>query len=212
MRARASGSWRPAPPVAWLALAVALVEQERSMVGHVAGPIEHLDGVSRREFARGSFVAGLAIALGVAARAFAAPSSPSGLEGLGPQIRPSVRDGASPPATEGPVAAPTTVGRVLTTLRRLPVGGAVGFTDPQVGPAALLHLSNDEVVAYGRTCTHAGCLVGYDQSSELLVCPCHGAGFDPSNHAEPVTGPAPKPLPGIKVIVDTATGDVILPS
>ena len=198
--------------VAWLALAVALVEQERSMVGHVAGPIEHLDGISRREFARGSLVAGLAIALGVAAKAFAAPMSSSGLKGLGPQTHPSIGEGASPSATEGPVAGPATAGRVLTTLQRLPVGGAVGFTAPQVGPAALLHLSNDEVVAYGRTCTHAGCLVGYDQSSELLVCPCHGAEFDPSKHAEPIAGPAPDPLPAINVIVDRATGDVILPS
>ena len=93
--------------VAWLALAVAFVEQERSTVGHVAGPIEHLDGISRREFARGSLVAGLAIALGVAAKAFAAPMSSSGLKGLGPQTRPSIGDGASPSATEGPVAAPS---------------------------------------------------------------------------------------------------------
>ena len=152
-----SGPTRRMPSRGWRSPSLSS-EQERSMVGHVAGPIEHLDGISRREFARGSLVAGLAIALGVAAKAFAAPMSSSGLKGLGPQTHPSIGEGASPSATEGPVAAPATAGRVLTTLQRLPVGGAVGFTDPQVGPAALLHLSNDEVVAYGRTCTHAGCL------------------------------------------------------
>ena len=172
-----SGPTRRMPSRGWRSPSLSWSRSVRS-VGHVAEPIEHLDGISRREFARGSLVAGLAIALGVAAKAFAAPMSSSGLKGLGPQTHPSIGEGASPSATEGPVAAPATAGRVLTTLERLPVGGAVGFTDPQVGPAALLHLSNDEVVAYGRTCTHAGCLVGYDQSSELLVCPCHGAEFD----------------------------------
>jgi len=81
-----------------------------------------------------------------------------------------------------------------------------------VGPAALIRLSTDQVVAYGRTCTHAGCLVGYDQAARLLVCPCHGAEFDPAHHAEPVSGPAPTPLPMVDVVVDQATGDVILPS
>jgi thiosulfate dehydrogenase [quinone] large subunit len=198
--------------VAWLALAVALLEQDRAIVGHVAGPIERLDGISRREFARGSLVAATSLALGLAAKAFAAPASSSGLKALGAQTHPSIGEGPSPSARAGPVAPPTTPGRVLTSLQRLPVGGAVGFTDPQVGPAALLHLSNDQVVAYGRTCTHAGCLVGYDQSAEILVCPCHGAEFDPSNRAEPISGPAPRPLPSIKVVVDKATGDVILPS
>jgi thiosulfate dehydrogenase [quinone] large subunit len=204
--------------VAWLVLAVAIVELEHAERGHVAGPIERLDGISRREFARGSLVAGIAVALGVAAKAVAAPASSSGLAGLADRTRPSSSGGAatsasssSPSSTAGPPAAPTTQGRVLTSLDRLPVGGAVGFTDPQVGPAALLRPSTDEVVAYGRTCTHAGCLVGYDQNARILVCPCHGAEFDPSNHADPIAGPAPTPLPAIRVVVDKATGDVILP-
>ena len=68
------------------------------------------------------------------------------------------------------------------------------------------------MVAYGRTCTHQDCLVGYDQTARFLVCPCHGAEFDPSNHAQLIAGPAPSPLPSIDVVVDRATGDVILPS
>ena len=97
------------------------------------------------------------------------------------------------------------------SIDRLPIGGAAAFDDPQVGPAALIRLSSDQVVAYGRTCTHAGCLVGYDQTARLLVCPCHGAEFDPAQEAEPVAGPAPTALPSIDVVVDSTTGDVILP-
>ena len=197
--------------VAWLALAVGLLEREREVRGHVAGPIERIDGIDRREFARGAFVASAAVALGVVAKAFAGQATSSGLRAIG--TRTDQGAGSSPSPTVGPSpVTPSTQGRVLTSLDRLPVGGAIGFTDPRVGPAALLRPSADQVVAFGRTCTHAGCIVGYDQSARLLVCPCHGAEFDPSNDAEPVAGPAPTPLPSIKVVVDRATGDVILPT
>jgi thiosulfate dehydrogenase [quinone] large subunit len=93
------------------------------------------------------------------------------------------------------------------------VGQALGFTAPGVGPAAVVRLANGSVVAYSRVCTHAGCLVGYSQSSQLFVCPCHGAEFDPAQHADPTPGsPTSTPLEMIRVVVDKATGDVILPS
>jgi thiosulfate dehydrogenase [quinone] large subunit len=89
----------------------------------------------------------------------------------------------------------------------------VGFEAPGVGPAALVRLANGSVVAYSRVCTHAGCLVGYDAQEQLLVCPCHGAAFDPSQHAQPMPGsPTSTPLQMIRVIVDRSTGDVLLPS
>jgi thiosulfate dehydrogenase (quinone) large subunit len=199
--------------VAWLALALAIVEIERDRVGHVAGPIERIDGVTRREFTRGGLVAAVAVMAGVVAKAMAGPASSSGLGGLSADARPSGSGTSSPPSSSPTApASPATQGRVLTTLDRLPVGGAAAFDDPQVGPAALVRLSADQVVAYGRTCTHAGCLVGYNEPARLLVCPCHGAEFDPAHHAEPVAGPAPTPLPSVRVVVDQATGDVILPS
>jgi thiosulfate dehydrogenase [quinone] large subunit len=198
--------------VAWLAFAVAMVEQERARRGHVAGPIERLDGISRREFARGSVLAGIAVMLGVVAKAFAGPASSSGLNALGARTGGPTPPGTAASPKPSPVPSPTTPGRVLTTLERLPIGGAVGFIDPQLGPAALLRPANDQVVAYSRRCTHEGCLVGYDQGTEILVCPCHGAEFDPANHAEPIAGPAARPLPSITVVVDKTTGDVILPS
>ena len=196
--------------VAWIALAAGIVEVEHARRGRVAGPIERIDGISRREFARGSLIAGVAVALGVASKAFAGPVASSGLGNLaGPARRSSsVAPTAAPTAAP---AAPTTPGRVLTTLDALPVGRAVGFSDPQVGPAVLLRLANDQVVAYSRACTHEGCLVGYDQSSQILVCPCHGAEFDPAHQAEAIAGPTRTPLEPIKVVVDRPTGDVILP-
>jgi thiosulfate dehydrogenase [quinone] large subunit len=76
----------------------------------------------------------------------------------------------------------------------------------------LFRLGKDKVVAYSRICTHAGCTVGYDSSAQVLFCPCHGAEFDPRHGARVLAGPAPVPLPGIKVAIDPATKNVVLPS
>jgi thiosulfate dehydrogenase [quinone] large subunit len=77
----------------------------------------------------------------------------------------------------------------------------------------VVRLANGSVVAYSRVCTHAGCIVGYDSGSQLFVCPCHGAEFNPAQHADPTPGsPTSTPLQMIRVVVDQATGDVILPS
>ena len=199
--------------VAWLALALAIVEIERDRAGHVAGPIERIDGMTRREFARGGLVAGMAVMLGIVSKALASPAGSSSLGSLGARTEPSgTGSSAAPPASPTAPVSPTTQGQVLTTIDRLPIGGATAFDDPQVGPAALIRLSSDQVVAYGRVCTHAGCLVGYDQAARLLVCPCHGAEFDPAHDAEPVAGPAPTALPAIDVVVDPGTGEVIIPS
>jgi thiosulfate dehydrogenase [quinone] large subunit len=87
----------------------------------------------------------------------------------------------------------------------------VGFTGPGGIPAVVLRLANDQVVAYSRVCTHAGCAVGYDQSARILICPCHGAEFDPAHNAQPIAGPTSTPLQSIRVVVDAPSGKVILP-
>jgi thiosulfate dehydrogenase [quinone] large subunit len=101
---------------------------------------------------------------------------------------------------------------VVASLDQIPVGGAIPFDDPSVGPAVLCRLGTDQVSAYSRICTHAGCLVGYDPSARLLVCPCHGAEFDPSRGAEPVAGPAPTPLTRVAVTLDRSTGQIFAAS
>ena len=67
----------------------------------------------------------------------------------------------------------------------------------------------DGWVAYSKICTHAGCSVGLfgvdDRAPDVrrqLVCPCHQSAFDPVDAAEPVGGPAPRPLPQLPMAVD----------
>ena len=193
---------------------------------------ERVDHLSRREVLRGGLIAGASVGLAVlgstlagaatttktglgrgAARAQAGPGSAAGAETSaggtatteGPASQPSGQ-------STGTTQAPAVPGRVLTTLDQLPVGAAVGFTAAGGMPAALVRLADGRVVAYSRVCTHAGCSVGYDASAHLLVCPCHGAEFDPAKRAQPLPGsPTSTPLQYIRVVVDQASGQVILP-
>jgi len=73
------------------------------------------------------------------------------------------------------------------------------------------------LVAYSKICTHAGCPLGlYLAETHELRCPCHQSTFDVLDGAEPVYGPAPRPLPQLPIEIDAdgglrATGDFTAP-
>ena len=118
-----------------------------------------------------------------------------------PTPSPSSTGGASP----SPVASPT--GTKIGSVADLQSQGFLPFNDPATGdPGLVVEAKGGRVVAFDAVCTHAGCTVSYDSADKLFVCPCHGAAFDPSNNAAVVQGPAPTPLPSIKVTV--AGGEV----
>ena len=201
--------------VAWLSLLVGAWEAERARIpGRAPSLAARVDAVDRRTVLRGGVVAASALLLGGAAKVFAGPYAKrsSGLSASGAGSRSvSASPSASPASDPAGPPAPAPQGKTITTLSQLPIGQAVGFTAAGVGPAALVRLSDGSCAAFSRICTHAGCEVGYDSGSRLLVCPCHGAEFDPAQHARPVAGPASTPLQAIHVVVDRASGDVILP-
>jgi len=61
----------------------------------------------------------------------------------------------------------------------------------------------DDLVAYSKICTHAGCPVGlYQAESGLLLCPCHQSTFDVGDGSRPVFGPATRSLPQLPLTVD----------
>jgi ubiquinol-cytochrome c reductase iron-sulfur subunit len=89
-----------------------------------------------------------------------------------------------------------------------------GFT-PREGRA---DWTVDNIVAYSKICTHAGCPVGlYQSESGLLLCPCHQSTFDVMQWARPVFGPAARSLPQLPLALDdlgyiVAAGDFSSPT
>lgn len=114
---------------------------------------------------------------------------------------------------------------------RLAVNGVLtafpeGHVDDEDGQTLLIHLREEQVesqpneewtaaehIAFSKVCTHAGCPVGlYQEQTGELLCPCHQSTFAVADGAEPVFGPATRPLPQLPLAVDDdghfiATGD-----
>jgi ubiquinol-cytochrome c reductase iron-sulfur subunit len=58
-------------------------------------------------------------------------------------------------------------------------------------------------LCYSKVCTHAGCPVGlYVETEHALRCPCHQSTFDVYTGADPISGPAVRPLPQLPLEVD----------
>jgi thiosulfate dehydrogenase [quinone] large subunit len=77
-------------------------------------------------------------------------------------------------------------------------GQGATYRDPADGsPDLLVRQPGGELTAMSAVCTHAGCTVGYQNGQ--IVCPCHGATYDPRSGA--VTGgPAPQGLARKRVV------------
>jgi len=67
--------------------------------------------------------------------------------------------------------------------------------DPQSG----IYLVNGAkgFYALGAICTHLGCLTAWKPELDLIACPCNGSRFN--RDGVKVAGPAPDPLPWLKV-------------
>jgi Rieske Fe-S protein len=68
----------------------------------------------------------------------------------------------------------------------------------------LVHLPDGNFIAYKQGCTHTGVLVNYDPKTKLLVCPAHGAIFDPAQGGKVIKGPATTPLPQVAIKISSA--------
>ncbi len=191
------------------------------------------DGVTRRAVLEAGLIGATALVLAslgavvgpiVRGRDASAVGSSSGTSGglSGASAAPvTTADAGTAVTTPAPTssavapAGPTgqTAGTPIGSLTHLRPDRPIGFTDPTTGdPSAVLLLPNGKVVAYDLTCTHAGCTVEYDPSSGLLICPCHGATFDPTHGARAIAGPTDQPLAALSVHVDRTTGQISLTS
>jgi len=126
------------------------------------------------------------------------------------------------PYRNAPIRVVTDEGEPLRP-EDLPVDGFVtvwpeGYTDAADASTLLIHFRDSQdfqpapgredwtvgnIVAYSKLCTHVGCPVGLYQSElGLLLCPCHQSTFDVLEHAEPIFGPAARPLPQLPLDTD----------
>jgi thiosulfate dehydrogenase [quinone] large subunit len=156
--------------------------------------------------------------------------SPSDI-GPGATPGPSSAPNASPGSTAAPSASPGSersvapsavasapAGIAVARISDVQSAGARRFTVPITAPAPLpagdpgvvVALSDGTFAAYDALCTHQGCRVGYDKGSAVLFCPCHGAEFDPADHAAVLGGPAPTPLLELPLVVNAQDGTIAL--
>ena len=134
---------------------------------------------------------------------------------------------SSPSATGAPSSSPSSgapspsfhpTGLTVSTIAAVDSRGAARIKVPIDAPAPLpagdpgiiVKLADGTYVAYDATCTHEGCRVGWDAAQAVLLCPCHGAAFDPTNHGAVLGGPTDIPLAELPIIVDHKAGTISL--
>jgi cytochrome b6-f complex iron-sulfur subunit len=76
---------------------------------------------------------------------------------------------------------------------RYPLGSVT--LDPET--AIYVVHDQDGYFALSATCTHLGCLTAYKPELGIIACPCHGSKFN--REGVKIAGPAPKPLPRLRM-------------
>jgi Rieske Fe-S protein len=103
--------------------------------------------------------------------------------------------GGSPSSPSTPPTPPPITGEIRVPL--MGIGETVSAFANLVGglqtPLAVTRVSQAEVVAISRVCTHEGCTVNLPTSAgATLNCPCHGSRFRTTGQV--VNGPASRAL------------------
>jgi len=163
---------------------------------------------ARRSFLAGVFSGGIG-ALGLAAIGLFLRGRGADDSSDRPDTRPATTNPA--PTSAAPANATPGSSNVIARTSDVAKNSAVTFTIPSSGdPGVLIHLPSNQFVAYDATCTHAGCQVDYDAGSQHIICPCHGATYDPAHAAAVLEGPANTPLASVQIHIDAATGTIVL--
>jgi cytochrome b6-f complex iron-sulfur subunit len=72
-------------------------------------------------------------------------------------------------------------------------------------PVIVVNTAPGGLRAFSAICTHLGCIVNWDETRRLILCPCHDGLFNPSTGAV-ISGPPPSPLPQLELTVE---GDAV---
>src|SRR5271167_4834684 len=70
--------------------------------------------------------------------------------------------------------------------------------DPQT--AIYVVRTEEGFFALSAICTHLGCLTAYKPELGIIACPCHGSKF--KTDGVKIEGPAPRPLPWLRMWLD----------
>lgn len=129
-----------------------------------------------------------------------------------PSISPSVAPSADavPSAQVGRLTIARVADLARTGARAFTVPFSAPAPFPAGDPAVIVQLVDGTFVAFDAVCTHAGCTVEWDRRDRVLVCPCHGAAFDPADGGAVLQGPTDQPLAPIPLIVDDTSGTISL--
>ncbi len=189
-----------------------------AIAGHAGAlapsPLPTPVSAARRRFLETAALAGAAI---VAASLTVPLRSLGILTGhVGQVAAPSPEPGASPLPSPGSTRPPGAVS--IAKAADVASAGSLAFTVPFDAPAPLpagdpaviVALADGTFAAFDATCTHAGCTVEWHAADRVLLCPCHEATFDPEHGAAVLGGPAPAPLTQLPLVIDPATGTILL--
>ena len=84
---------------------------------------------------------------------------------------------------------------------------AVNSVTMDVNSGIYLVRADEGYFALSMVCTHLGCLTAWNQDLGIIACPCHGSKF--TRTGVKIEGPAPKPLPWLKIWVSD-DGDLMV--
>ena len=84
---------------------------------------------------------------------------------------------------------------------------ALNSVTMDVNSGIYLIRADEGYFALSMVCTHLGCLTAWNQDLGIIACPCHGSKF--KRTGEKIEGPAPKPLPWLKIWVSD-DGDLMV--
>ncbi|MDG6915370.1 MAG: Rieske 2Fe-2S domain-containing protein [Nitrososphaerota archaeon] len=131
-------------------------------------------------------------------------------------------------AAGGGAAAPTTFPKILiANISSLKDNVPVTFNYPlQNEPSLLVKVGqtaeggigpNNDIVAFSNICQHLGCIYGfqapgtsppcnssYVAKQPMGYCCCHGSQYDFLEGAKVIGGPAPRPVPMVKLELDSS--------
>lgn len=160
--------------VMWLVLALGVMPRKRT--------ISRVLNVDRRSAIGIGVVGALSIAFAGLGNIFAKPAK--------------IASGAAKVVTKQGGGAPA---NSIAAISELNVGSALQIKLASGDPGILIRTATDTVCAFSAVCTHQGCTVDYDQTSKELICPCHGARFDPLQNGKAIAGPTRAPLTEVPV-------------